>query len=483
MRFPVAGVPLGAPAFFVVATKWFLQDIIRMEQKITQLKVKLPVSMPSPENLVVGTRLVPDRLSAVAYQFFLAYVNAKRKAKRKDGKYLEPFDWFTVNSRILKAIGSCKYSHYVAILTANRIIEARLNEEGNASYLPGQRSKQYRFIHPQELDSKLAFREHLITDPRTIKSILAMRDAYNEGTAITPQGNPLDLPEAVIDYLVTSLGRLQLDINKAQPIIQSLPGDKRNFHEHLIDNLSHHFVFDSFGYRLHSWLTNLNKKLRKALKFEGEGSLCIIDIANSQPYFASIVLQRSMAQVLLPQEYPVIHKYLPEHSAAGFIEDCVSGYIYDSFASELKVDRDKAKILFFQGVMYRNRVVVDSQAKAVARMFKKKYPKVDKLFTRLRNLKSDELEPVKQSLNDRTMKSYHKFRKHKLLPLLMQRAESRMMFNFIIPALMEAGIGPVVTIHDSFIVPARFLEKAILIIEQSFKDIGIEPPTLTSQIL
>ncbi len=437
--------------------------------------------MHSANNLVEGTRFIPDRLSAVAHQFFLAYINAKRKAKHKDGKYMEPSEWFTVNSRILKAIGSSNYSGYVALLVVHGIIEVRLNEEGNESYLPGKRSKQYRFIPP--IEGQLTFTEHTITDARTIKSILATRDVFNDGTVLIQQSNPLGLLEAVIDYLVTSLGRLQLDINRAKPIIQLLPANKRDCNEHLIDNLSHQFVFDKFGYRLHSWLTNLKKELRPALKFEGEGSLNIIDIANSQPYFASIALQRSIAQVLLPQEFMVIQKYLPEHSDAGFIRDCVSGHTYDSFASELKIKRDEAKILFFQGVMYRNRVVVDSKAKVVARIFKKKYPKVDKLFTHLRNLKADELEPIKDFLKDSTMKSYQKFRKHKLLPLLMQRAESRMMFNYIIPALMEAGIGPVATIHDSLIVPARSLETAILVIEKSFKEMGVEPPTLTSKML
>jgi len=455
--------------------------------RMKNLKVKLPIGMPPPTKLTENTKLVPDRLASVAHQFFLAYIHAKRKAKRKDGIYMEPWDWFTVNSKVLKGIGSVNYRQYVAVLVTNKVIEPRLNSEGSESYLPGQRSKQYRFIPPCDLVGRFTFREYIIKDVRTISSVLSTRDAYTEQACqLIKSASMVGVSTAVINYLLDSLQNLELDRFYANEIIKTLPVEEQDLQEYLIDELSTAIVMDAFGHRIHTWVTNLKKELRPALKFKRSKGLCLIDIKNSQPYFASIAVDPKIAKVLLEHEYVVIKETLEKTAnplEKEFTEDCRSGRIYDLFAEQLGLCRKTTKILFFAGVMYRNRIVVDTAAKELSVAFKAKYPMTYQLFTKLRSLNKKELESIKTSLIDRTMKSHQNFRSHKLLPLLMQRAESKMVFNHIIPAFIKRGIGPVVTIHDSFVLPVEFKELAIQVIKQAFIDIGTEPPMLSVEYL
>ena len=67
---------------------------------------------------------------------------------------------------------------------------------------------------------------------------------------------------------------------------------------------------------------------------------------------------------------------------------------------------------------------------------------------------------------------------HKALACMMQRMESRIMLLRIAPKLIEAGLTPFVTVHDSFILPAHFAKKAEEIITNEFKILGVNHPQI-----
>ena len=67
---------------------------------------------------------------------------------------------------------------------------------------------------------------------------------------------------------------------------------------------------------------------------------------------------------------------------------------------------------------------------------------------------------------------------HKILPCMMQRAESRMMYNVIAPRLIAEGI-KFVTIHDSFMILPEDVEQTSTIIRESFEGLCLPVPTLS----
>jgi hypothetical protein len=95
-------------------------------------------------------------------------------------------------------------------------------------------------------------------------------------------------------------------------------------------------------------------------------------------------------------------------------------------------------------------------------------------------MNEDELPELKSIIkpNNANFKFKQSNNSYKLLASMMQRAESRMIYQVIAPRLIEAGI-KFITVHDSFIVLPEKVEQTNIIIRESFESICLPSPTLS----
>ena len=161
------------------------------------------------------------------------------------------------------------YNRYLAYA-----VEARIIEKGE-NYIVGQKCTSYRFTKAYRTSRKLQY--HYIYDETLVEKIWShKRD-----------------PEAVKKYqhLYDQLNYLSVDWLEAEEILEKLYGKnefrkelQRDALRRLEDPERWTFKIGETG-RLYSPLSNLNKKLRKALRYNGE-PLVGLDIKNSIPYFS-----------------------------------------------------------------------------------------------------------------------------------------------------------------------------------------------------
>jgi hypothetical protein len=65
----------------------------------------------------------------------------------------------------------------------------------------------------------------------------------------------------------------------------------------------------------------------------------------------------------------------------------------------------------------------------------------------------------------------------------MQRLESRLVTQLIAAKMIHEGVGPFLTIHDSYLVLPEHQATVIKIIEDTFRSFQTEPPLLSIELL
>ncbi len=65
---------------------------------------------------------------------------------------------------------------------------------------------------------------------------------------------------------------------------------------------------------------------------------------------------------------------------------------------------------------------------------------------------------------------------------MLQRGESRVMRK-IAQLMLDEGIRPFLTVHDSFILPQRYADRTKEIIQNVFAEIGVQPPRVKTELL
>ncbi len=245
-------------------------------------------------------------------------------------------------------------------------------------------------------------------------------------------------------------------------------------------------ITDDFGYRLHHKLTCLKKTFKKYLSVNNE-QLMELDITNSQPFIASIIskdllyrLSKDSAHIkeLLPL-VPVIEKYQEKKDFKQYRELCYKGELYEFLLKKHNIDYGKSiergrlkKIVFksFFSDFSKHHLRSEEEKKRVIQLIRKCFPSLYFMLKEIQsvNLKLKLLEHPKLGQESR-----------KNTPLLMSRVESEVMFNHIIPRVVERGIW-CSTIHDSIILKNRPNEAEMVekIMIDTFNDLEIIPPKI-----
>ena len=196
-----------------------------------------------------------------------------------------------------------------------------------------------------------------------------------------------------------------------------------------IDGKHIFYHFDSYG-RMHTNFTILKSFIRKnCLMIDGE-STHEIDIKNSQPLFLSKIIEDSGTKWVRNEEFELF-KYLTR-----------KGIYYQYVMDQSGIcDRKIIKEWTYKVLFGRNA----SNSKA------------DKLFSRLFPTIHNFIKLYKRENGD-----------YRILAYELQKAESNLLFNKVVRAVLEQVPGVrIVTIHDSIVVPARYRDQ----VSEIFDDI------------
>lgn len=484
----------------------------RPKKKYQSINAYVPIQLGNIEEIVLGTDLQADRIRAIYHQLYL-----KRLADSANDKLVEKDKfkngWVSLHSSLLKKVATNSFIKYINFLEQKGLLIKRRDKiTGSRKYAKNSESQQYKI--PEHLLANPAgirhYRKEKITDHCTLKSIKSLKDSFRESTK-TMGLSPIHLSlKKMLKNVRFNVAEAEIFLSKVKNgeiILEESPEETnaRNYKEMLLlmdavneDNYERTTV-DLFGERFHSPITNLWKMLRPFIYFEDipEEHLVSLDFSNSQPYFSSVAINNNLIEKVLPEYLGIINelKDFPEKADfKKFAELCAKGEIYLYWRDKrgfAKNDegRHRAKgelftIMFDQKRKIRN--VKKGKHKDfydMLRIFASNFPSVYSCFYRIKSFDEIKLPFIKNVFVNRYgmfegEKSYHK-----ALACMMQRMESRIMLHRIAPKLIEAGLTPFVTVHDSVILSTHFAKKAVEIINSEFKALGINPPRINPESL
>lgn len=206
--------------------------------------------------------------------------------------------------------------------------------------------------------------------------------------------------------------------------------------------------------RVHTNVANLPRQYRHYLRL-ADRELVAIDIATSQPLLLAIMLSRSQSQSRPGPAAQAICAPCSDSDLSEFLADCRAGMVYDRIAGITGYDRDDVKGLFL-AVIYGEPQHMETK---VGKAIRDLYPSV---FAAAVDLN--------YSLG------------HGGLPRRLQRIESGVMIGRVAGRLIrEQPAMPLVTVHDSVLVPPEYVELVEdVIAEEWTSEFGFAPLTKRS---
>lgn len=210
--------------------------------------------------------------------------------------------------------------------------------------------------------------------------------------------------------------------------------------------------------RVHTNVANLPAQYRQYLRLAGH-ELSAVDICTSQPLILALLLtgKPPISRALLSGEDPhAVFNPSSDSSLSVFLRDCLDGSVYDRVAeASRRYSRDDVKSLFL-AVIYGH---PEHMHTVVGEAIRELYPRVF----------------------DAVVELNHRLG-HGGLPRLMQTIESSVMIERVAGRLVrEHPDVPLLTVHDSVVVPPDFtpLVEAIIAEEWS-NEFGLAPRMKTS---
>ncbi|RYU79265.1 hypothetical protein [Hymenobacter persicinus] len=262
------------------------------------------------------------------------------------------------------------------------------------------------------------------------------------------------------------------------------PIEQYNHAEYCIGRLEHQVwdvVIDDKVNRLHTPLTNMPSGLRHFLTYDGE-ALVSLDIANSQPYLATLLLRPEfykesggvLPRLFFDKEGTQIKQEREKHQMdqpyiilqnTGFNPDAqdirtfntltsdglLYEYLQDKFRAQLgeaNCGRGQVKEAIFEVLFAKNRYTSERK-----KLFEKLFPSVSQIF---RMLKEED---------------------HTMLPRLLQILESHIVLRKVCGVIAKKyPKAPLLTIHDSIVTTLRYEERVETIMKEELERlVGLAP--------
>ena len=301
-------------------------------------------------------------------------------------------------------------------------------------YIPGQSAYKYAFA--AEYESK--YTSSPLTNAKLQRRIEEAFNSLRQEATRSVRGH---------SEQVKYLKQLTIDPGFMTFINENYAADPEGFNRVLasatrIINGDIFYRVDNTSGRFHSNVTNCPKGFRPHLRVNGQ-PLINIDVKNCQPYLSTIILTdplkasiftENRAFAMLLQSLKVSHN----EDVKTYISLVVNGtfyeYLMQAFAAEgLHLDRSETKRQVLRILFARNRTPKDETNRKARQIFKKRFPTVHRIFTKVRG----------NSPGD-------KFTSFKRFAILLQRMESHLMLDVVLKRIYRELPGVVaITIHDS----------------------------------
>lgn len=248
---------------------------------------------------------------------------------------------------------------------------------------------------------------------------------------------------------------------------------------------------DSTVHRLHSVITNIQKDYRNFLSYEGQ-ELVNIDIKNSQPYLACVLLQPEFWSI--NSEVPLNLFSLPEDIQRSITVVGVNIKVIEFLQSCAEEDFNQYKEQASRGIMYESIVDVcskelhetinrgDAKTLVFYLLFSSNQGQSDnKTINKMKAIFSSELFPKVAELIKIIKHRYKNVetpKQHNRLACLLQSIESEIILHRCCKRIWEEGNHqvPVFTIHDSIATTVEHVEYVKRIMaEELSRAIGVSP--------
>jgi hypothetical protein len=205
--------------------------------------------------------------------------------------------------------------------------------------------------------------------------------------------------------------------------------------------------------RVHTNVANLPAQFRRYMRLDGR-ELDSVDINTSQPLLLALLLKKQAREEEADRPQAVCDTYCDD-GLTDYLAHCLDGTVYDRLAGKTGYNRDEVKPLFL-AVAYGHPDHMDTK---VGRAMRSLYPAV-----------FDAIVDLNYRLG------------HGGLPRLMQTLESQVMIGRVAARLVrENPEMPLLTVHDSILVPVEFVPVVQTVIAEEWAaEFGVVPRTKAS---
>lgn len=452
----------------------------KQHAKKKRVRTYIPKWLPAIDHIVKRKGLSSDRMRLVLHQLYRAWLRAVKKNKHST--------FFPVHTVILAGTGTHRYAEYLRALVDAGVIEKRISIAGGAIYLPGVKSSDYRFIPPAEGIQGRMFRVEYVHDYRCIQSVLRTRQKYQPFNQLMSESLPLNNTHRWLkEFTLETCIDVNQEIQESQAYLELTQEQKEQDLEY-IQAINERELFwfkvDSFGKRCHTPLTTLKSFYRPGIRFTRRPytSLVNIDISNSQPYFLAALGERNLIELLIPEFralIPLVNKYASAVDFKKYCNDCAAGLLYETIARELRSDRKTIKDSFYRAVLF-SKFRVYGYDMHIRRAFKKLYPSVYRFLFEVKKMKEADFPLVAHVIRN---KSGTRFEPCNIIPCVVQRLESALITEVGASRLIQKGLIPFITVHDSFLILPENTDHTLIEISNAFTELGMTPPKMKPEPL
>lgn len=453
------------------------------------LTVHIPKNAPDLKELTAGDELMLDSVRLVFHQMYRQLMKlweSGLEGKRK----IRSGAWVPLCSEILgQLLGNNFYREVLDFMIEYKLIEEKSNAAGFQTYSPA-RCKKFRvpfglFEAPKR--GKL-YRKESVTNAALIKRV--MKHLEKKRQEATEELN-LKENESLAKWI-----NMTQDLKPVAKLVEAQKAlatseEERELIEHFAETHSDvgmdAFSVDDFGKRRYSFVTNLPSGYRTMYRFKGfENSPHVsIDIRNSQPFFAGMLLKNPKCIRSVIPEFMPISNILEKHSDKPdtelFFHSVRNGEFYEliSERANLTLERSEIKQRCFKAIFYgKNRIYRGTknytELLLVRNAFLDLFPHV---FETIQALKRVELLFLDDFYYSRKTGERLQNGAYKNLSCAMQRIESTLVWR-VNNRLMKLNTTPFTNIHDSWWTPESNESEVRKQVEIVFRRFGVQPPRL-----
>lgn len=453
------------------------------------LTVYIPKNAPDLKELTAGNELMLDSVRVVFHQMYLQLM--KLWASGSDGKkQMRSGAWVSLCSEILgQLLGNNSYRGVLNFMIEHKLIEQQMNAAGFRTFSPG-RCLQFRIptYHFDALQRGKLYRKEAVANAILIKRVTKHLEKNRQRAA-----EELDMAQN--PGLAKWISMTQ-DLKPVAKLVETQKAlatseEEKELIEHFAE--AHQnvdldaFTVDDFGKRRYSFVTNLPSGYRSMYRFKGfENSPHVnIDIRNSQPFFAGMLLKNPKCIRNVIPEFLPISKILQKHSDKPdtqlFFQSVRNGEFYEliSERADLNLERSEIKQRCFKAIFYgKNRIYRGTENYTelllVRNAFLDLFPHV---FETIQALKQVNLLFMDDFYYSRKTGERLHDGAYKNLSCAMQRIESTLVWR-VNDRLMNFYKAPFTNIHDSWWTIAENEAQVRKQVEFVFRRFGVEPPQL-----